>query len=207
MSTPEPRPVIGRRPHHLQAHPARARLHERESRVTLATRLTGKTAAETISVMLAVFAQIEPATQVHLRPARLAADHARHDHLVLRRLCLVAKGGVENANGRLRRWLPRQIDIDTVSDEKIQDIVLTTKLTPPENALASRHHSRQSSKSLAKTCKSASHRPVALRSRIHAPFVRSGVLHMARRPRGSRRPHALVFSLAVIEARQLSCAS
>ena len=25
------------------------------------------------------------------------------------------KGGVENANGRLRRWLPRQIDIDKVS--------------------------------------------------------------------------------------------
>jgi len=27
------------------------------------------------------------------------------------------KGGVENANGRLRRWLPRQTDIDKVSDE------------------------------------------------------------------------------------------
>ena len=36
-------------------------LHERKSRVTLATRLAGKTAAETISVMLAVFARIEPA--------------------------------------------------------------------------------------------------------------------------------------------------
>ena len=40
------------------------------------------------------------------------------------------KGGVENANGRLRRWLPRHIDIDKVSDEEIQDIVLTTNLTP-----------------------------------------------------------------------------
>jgi hypothetical protein len=40
------------------------------------------------------------------------------------------KGGVENANGRLRRWLPRQIDIDKVSDEEIQDIVLTANLTP-----------------------------------------------------------------------------
>ena len=35
------------------------------------------------------------------------------------------KGGVENANGRLRRWLPRQIDIDKVSDQEIQDIVMT----------------------------------------------------------------------------------
>jgi hypothetical protein len=36
-------------------------LHERKSRVTLAARLAGKTATETISVMLAVFARIEPA--------------------------------------------------------------------------------------------------------------------------------------------------
>ena len=55
---------------------------------------------------------------------------ARHDHLVLRCLRLVAKGGVENANGRLRRWLPRQIDIDRVSDEEDQDIVITANLTP-----------------------------------------------------------------------------
>ena len=40
------------------------------------------------------------------------------------------KGGVENANGRLRRWLPRQIDIDKVSDEEIQDVVITANLTP-----------------------------------------------------------------------------
>ena len=36
-------------------------LHEHKSRVTLAARLAGKTAAETISVMLAAFARIEPA--------------------------------------------------------------------------------------------------------------------------------------------------
>jgi transposase, IS30 family len=38
------------------------------------------------------------------------------------------KGGVANANGRLRRWLPRQIDIDQVSDAEIQDIALTANL-------------------------------------------------------------------------------
>jgi IS30 family transposase len=48
-----------------------------------------------------------------------------------RRLMPRAKrGGVENANGRLRRWLPRQIDIDKVSDQEIQDIVITANLTP-----------------------------------------------------------------------------
>ena len=41
------------------------------------------------------------------------------------------KGGVENANGkRLRRWLPRHLDIDQTSDQEIQEIVLTTNLTP-----------------------------------------------------------------------------
>jgi IS30 family transposase len=40
------------------------------------------------------------------------------------------KGGVENANGRLRRWLPRHIDIDRLSDDEIQDIVITSNLTP-----------------------------------------------------------------------------
>ena len=35
-------------------------LHERKSRVTLAARLIGKTAAETISLMLAVFGRINP---------------------------------------------------------------------------------------------------------------------------------------------------
>jgi IS30 family transposase len=40
------------------------------------------------------------------------------------------KGGVENANGRLRRWPPRNIDLGQLSDEEIQDIVITTNLTP-----------------------------------------------------------------------------
>jgi IS30 family transposase len=38
--------------------------------------------------------------------------------------------GIENANGRLRRWLPRHLDIDRTSDQEIQEIVLTTNLTP-----------------------------------------------------------------------------
>jgi IS30 family transposase len=40
------------------------------------------------------------------------------------------KRASKNANGRLRCWLPRQIDIDKVSDEEIQDIVNTANLTP-----------------------------------------------------------------------------
>ena len=40
------------------------------------------------------------------------------------------KGGVENANGRLRRWLPRSLDLDTLSEADIQDIVVSFNTTP-----------------------------------------------------------------------------
>ena len=40
------------------------------------------------------------------------------------------KAASKNANGRLRRWLPRHLDIDRTSDQDIQEIVLTTNLTP-----------------------------------------------------------------------------
>lgn len=113
-------------------------LHERKSRVTLAARLAGKTAAETISVMLAVFARMEPALR---KSITFDNDTVFAQHALLRTMRAMTtwfcdayaswqKGGVENANGRLRRWLPRQIDIDQVSDEEIQDIVITANLTP-----------------------------------------------------------------------------
>ncbi|HEY8008729.1 MAG TPA: hypothetical protein VIE66_18510 [Methylocella sp.] len=55
-------------------------LHERKSRVTLATRLIGKTAAETISVMLAVFGRINPALR---KSITFDNDTAFAQHLVL----------------------------------------------------------------------------------------------------------------------------
>src|SRR5215210_7406656 len=113
-------------------------LHERKSRVTRATRLAGKTAAETISVMLAVFGRINPALR---KSVTFDNDTAFAKHALLRSMRTMTtwfcdayaswqKGGVENANGRLRRWLPRPIDIDQMSDEEIQDIVMTANLTP-----------------------------------------------------------------------------
>jgi len=106
--------------------------------VTLAARLIGKTAAETISVMLAVFDRIAPTLR---KSITFDNDTAFAQHGLLRTMRAMTtwfcdayaswqKGGVENANGRLRRWLPRHIDIDKVSDEEIPDIVLTANLTP-----------------------------------------------------------------------------
>src|ERR1700730_8903353 len=119
--------------------------------------------------MLAVFDRIAPTLR---KSITFDNDTAFAQHGLLRTMRAMTtwfcdayaswqKGGVENANGRLRRWLPRHIDIDKVSDEEIQDIVLTANLTPT-NASTSRRRSRRSSKNLAKTSKSSSHRPVHL---------------------------------------------
>ena len=118
-------------------------LHERKSRVTLAARLTGKTAAETISAMLAVFGRIDP----HLRRSiTFDNDTAFAQHGLLRTMRDMTtwfcdayaswqKGGIENANGRLRRWLPRHLDIDRTSDQDIQ-AVSYTHLGPPRRSPA-----------------------------------------------------------------------
>ena len=41
-----------------------------------------------------------------------------------------AKRGVENANGRLRRWLPRWLDIDAFDEADLQDAIITLNTTP-----------------------------------------------------------------------------
>lgn len=40
------------------------------------------------------------------------------------------KGGIGNANGRIRRWLPRNTDLDAMTDTGIQEIAMTLNLTP-----------------------------------------------------------------------------
>ena len=87
-------------------------LHERKSRVTLAARLAGKTAAETISVMLAVSVDYDAGCRVRSTSTKCPTRKSR-----------------------------------TSSSPPI---------SRPENALASRLLFRQSSKTLAKTCKSGS---------------------------------------------------
>ncbi len=71
------------------------------------------------------------------------------------------KGRVEDAHGRLRRWLPRQIDIDRLSDEEIQDIVITANHAP-RKCLGYKTRLRGSSKSSANTSKFGFRRPLRI---------------------------------------------
>jgi transposase, IS30 family len=113
-------------------------LEERKTRLVLAARLAGKSAAETVAVMMAVFRRLDP----RLRSS-VTLDHdtvfARHG--LLAGACAMTtwfcdayaswqKGAVENANGRLRRDLPRDLDLDALTDAELQEIVLTHNLTP-----------------------------------------------------------------------------
>jgi transposase, IS30 family len=113
-------------------------LHERKTRLTLAARLTGKGAAETASVIMAIFRRLDPCLRQSIT---FDNDTAFARHTLLRDALEMAtwfcdayaswqKGGIENANGRLRRWLPRQTNIDNLADEDLQEIVMTYNLTP-----------------------------------------------------------------------------
>ena len=113
-------------------------LHERKTRLTLAARLTGKGAAETASVIMAILRRLDPRLRQSIT---FDNDTAFARHTLLREALGMAtwfcdayaswqKGGIENANGRLRRWLPRQTNIDNLADEDLQEIVMTYNLTP-----------------------------------------------------------------------------
>jgi len=113
-------------------------LKERETRFVLAARLAGKSAAETVAVMMAVFRRLDPSLRASIT---FDNDTAFARHGPLASACSMAtwfcdayaswrKGAVENANGRLRRDLPRDLDLDALGDAELQEIILSHNLTP-----------------------------------------------------------------------------
>ncbi len=113
-------------------------LKERKTRFVLAARLAGKSAAETVAVMMAVFRRLDPRLRTSIT---FDNDTAFARHGLLASACAMAtwfcdayaswqKGAVENANGRLRRDLPRDLDLDALTDAELQEILLTHNLTP-----------------------------------------------------------------------------
>jgi transposase, IS30 family len=113
-------------------------LKERKTRFVLAARLAGKSAGETVAVMMAVFRRLDPRLRSSVT---FDNDTAFARHGLLASACTMAtwfcdayaswqKGAVENANGRLRRDLPRDLDLDALGDAELQEIILTHNLTP-----------------------------------------------------------------------------
>lgn len=98
----------------------------------------GKTAAETITVLMAVLKRL---TMPMRGSVTFDNDTTFARHTLLHGLLSATtyfcdayaswqKGGVENANGRIRRWLPRTADLDAMSETDIQEIAMTLNLTP-----------------------------------------------------------------------------
>ena len=113
-------------------------LKERKTRFVLVARLCGKSAAETAAVMMATFRRLDPQLRASIT---FDNDTAFARHGLLKTVCEMTtwfcdayaswqKGAVENANGRLRRQLPRHLDPDTLDDAELQEIVLSHNLTP-----------------------------------------------------------------------------
>jgi hypothetical protein len=155
-------------------------LHERKTRITLMTRLAGKTAGETVAAMMATFRRLDPRMRGSIT---FDKDTCFARHTLLRGMLSATtyfcdayaswqKGGIENANSRIRRWLPRGTDLDTISEDDIQDIAMTinplpgrgfmetSRRSPLANASATDPRSRRSCPSLAGTWKSGSLEPL-----------------------------------------------
>jgi len=146
-------------------------LHERKTRLTLMARLMGKTAAETAADMMAVLKRLT----IPMRGSvTFDNDTTFARHTLLRGLLGATtyfcdayaswqKGGVENANGRIRRWLPRTADLDAMAESDIQEIAMTLNLTP-RKCLGFRSPVEAFLAELGKDVEISFHRHVALRA-------------------------------------------
>ena len=172
-------------------------LHERKTRITLMTRLSGKTAAETIAAMTAAFRRLDPRMRGSVT---FDNDTCFARHMLLRGMLSATtyfcdayaswqKGGVENANGRIRRWLPRETDLDELSEKDIQEIAMTinplpgrgfmetSRRSPRASASPTDPRSRRSCLSLAGMWKSGLLE--ALRFAVESTLDRNAAMHRA----------------------------
>ena len=113
-------------------------LQERCSRLTLAERLASKDATDTADAIIDQLAAL-PATAVKTITHDNGGEFARHervkDAIGLRAFFCDPhspwqRGGIENANGRLRRDLPRKASLSGYSDNDIDSIVWNLNTTP-----------------------------------------------------------------------------
>lgn len=112
-------------------------LHERMSRVLIGSRLPSKQAEP---VALALKAALEPLPLEARRTVTFdnGTEFAHHYQLHAAGIATYfcdphapwQKGGIENAIGRMRRFLPRKTDIASIDDELFKDLIMRYNNTP-----------------------------------------------------------------------------
>lgn len=112
-------------------------VHERKSRLLLAIRLTSKAAQGVASHLVNLFASLpQPLRQTVTFDN--GTEFARHR--ALHRLAIETffcdpyapwqKGGIENAIGRMRRFMPRKTDLATLSTRRFRNLIAAYNNTP-----------------------------------------------------------------------------
>src|SRR5205085_465488 len=112
-------------------------VHERTSRLLLATRLASKAAHGVARHLVRLFAALPDALRQTVTFDN-GTEFARH--LELRSLSIDTffcdpyapwqKGGIENAIGRMRRFIPRKTDLATLSTSRFRQLVAAYNNTP-----------------------------------------------------------------------------
>ena len=115
--------------------------HERKTRFLMAHKLENKRAQHTAEIGAKLFRPLpaQARKSITLDNGGEFAQHTqwREELKIDTYFCdpyaSWQKGGVENSNGRLRRDLPRKTDLNTLTQEDIDDIILTHNMTPRKN--------------------------------------------------------------------------
>ena len=114
-------------------------LHERKSRLTLAQPVPNKSAAVVASALSNSLSPFPPALRQTITLDN-GTEFAAHASYPLQAYFCDPhkpwqKGGIENANGRYRRYIPRKTDISTLKPEDF--IEINALYTPPIKSCAS----------------------------------------------------------------------
>ena len=112
--------------------------HERHSRVILATCQPNKKAQTVVDALIQKLAGLPKKlrrTMTFDNGTEFAFHHLLHKPLDIQTFFCDPhapwqKGGVENAIGRLRRALPRKTDLNTISQQKLDQVIMAYNNTP-----------------------------------------------------------------------------
>lgn len=112
-------------------------LHERHSRLLIATRQPNKAAKPVVKAMREILAPLPPPwrqTVTFDNGTEFARHYELHDLNIQTFFCDTykpwQKGGIENAIGRMRRTLPRKIDLTTISEDRFVELIRAYNNTP-----------------------------------------------------------------------------